>query len=61
MPDDNEALADILMDDLQYSINDPNGRTALVYSPMWAMADLRETLMDYENTGESEGNRRADT
>lgn len=51
LPDDNEALADILMDDLQYGINDPNGRTALVYRLMWAMADLRETLMEYENTG----------
>lgn len=51
LPEDNEALSDILMDDLQYGINDPDGRTALVYRLMWAMADLRETLMDYENTG----------
>lgn len=53
LPEENEALADILMDDLQYGINDPDGRTALVYRLMWAMADLRETLMDYENTGMS--------
>ena len=39
------------MDNLQYGINDPDGRTALVYRLMWAMADLRETLMEYENTG----------
>ena len=51
LPDDNEILDIILMDDLQYGINDPNGRTALVYRLMWAMADLRETLMDFENTG----------
>ena len=51
LPDDNETLDDILMDNLQYGINDPHGRTALVYRLMWAMADLRETLMDYENTG----------
>ena len=51
LPDDNKTLDDILMDNLQYGINDPNGRTALVYRLMWAMADLRETLMEYENTG----------
>ncbi len=51
LPDDNKTLDDILVDNLQYGINDPNGRTALVYRLMWAMADLRETLMDYENTG----------
>ena len=52
LPEDNEALSDILMDDLQYGINDPNGRTALVYRLMWAMADLRETLMEFENMEE---------
>ena len=51
LPDDNEALADILVYNLQYGINDPDGRTALVYRLMWAMVDLRETLMNYENTG----------
>ena len=30
LPDDNKTLDDILMDNLQYGINDPNGRTALV-------------------------------
>ena len=49
LPDDNEILDIILMDDLQYGINDPNGRTALVYRLMWAMADLREALMGYED------------
>ena len=49
LPEDNEILDDVIMDDLQYSINDPNGRTALVYRLMWAMADLRGTLMEYEN------------
>lgn len=53
LPEDNETLDDVLMDDLQYGINDPNGRTALVYRLMWAMADLREALMDYEITGMS--------
>ena len=35
LPEDNEALSDILMDNLQYGINDPDGRTALVYRLMW--------------------------
>lgn len=51
LPDDNETLDDILMDNLQYGINDPDGRTALVYRLMWAMAELREALMRYEDTG----------
>ena len=50
LPDDNETLDDILMDNLQYGINDPDGRTALVYRLMWAMAELREALMRYEDT-----------
>lgn len=51
LPDDNETLDDILMDNLQYGINDPDGRTALVYRLMWGMAELREALMRYEDTG----------
>ena len=51
LPDDDGDLAEVLMDDLQYDINDPNGRTALVYRLMWALADVREALMRYEDTG----------
>lgn len=51
LPDDDGDLAEVLMDDLQYDINDPNGRTALVYRLMWALADVREALMRYEHTG----------
>lgn len=51
LPADNEVAADMLMDGLQYGIDNPFGRVALVYNLMWAMADLRETLMAYEDTG----------
>lgn len=51
LPADNEVAADMLMDGLQYGIDNPFGRVALVYNLMWAMADLRETLMEYEDTG----------
>ena len=41
------------MDNLQICRNDPYWRTALVNLLMGAMADLSETLMDYENIGMS--------
>ena len=49
--DDNEVAAEMLLDGLQYSIDNPFGRVALVYNLMWAMADLRERLKAYEDTG----------
>lgn len=51
LPADNEVAAEMLLDGLQYSIGNPFGRVALVYNLMWAMADLRETLKAYEDTG----------
>lgn len=51
LPDDDEMVAEILLDGLQYGIDNPFGRVALVYNLMWAMADLRETLKAYEDTG----------
>lgn len=51
LPDDNEALGEMLLDGLQYSIHNPFGRVALVYRLMWAMANLRGTLKAYEDTG----------
>ena len=51
LPADNEEAADMLLDGLQYSIDNPFGRVALVYNLMWAMADLRERLKAYEDTG----------
>lgn len=49
LTEDNEIQAELLMDNLQYWIDCPSGRVALVYRIMWAMADLRETLMAYED------------
>lgn len=51
LPADNEVAAEMLLDGLQYGIDNPFGRVALVYNLMWAMADLRETLKSYEDTG----------
>ena len=51
LPADNEVVAEMLLDGLQYSIGNPFGRVALVYNLMWAMADLRERLKAYEDTG----------
>lgn len=51
LPADNEVTAEMLLDGLQYGIDNPFGRVALVYNLMWAMADLRETLKSYEDTG----------
>lgn len=51
LPADNEVAAEMLLDGLQYGIDNPFGRVALVYNLMWAMADLRECLKAYEDTG----------
>lgn len=51
LPADNEVLGEMLLDGLQYGIDNPFGRVALVYNLMWAMADLREGLKAYEDTG----------
>lgn len=51
LPADNEVAAEMLLDGLQHGIDNPFGRVALVYNLMWAMADLRETLKSYEDTG----------
>lgn len=51
LPTDDEELEEMLFDDLQYDIDNPAGRVALVYCIMWAMADLRELLKCYEDIG----------
>lgn len=48
---DNDELEEELLDDLQYDIDYAPGRVALMYRLMWALADVRETLMEYEDTG----------
>lgn len=49
LPEDNEELDEVLIDDLQYDIDNPSGRVALIYRLMCAMADLREMLKAYED------------
>ena len=48
---DNDELEEELLDDLQYDIDYAPGRVALIYRLMWALADMREVLMGYEDTG----------
>lgn len=48
---DNVVQVELLLDNLQYWIDSPSGRVALVYRLMWAFADLREHLKKYEDTG----------
>lgn len=52
MTDDN-ILDDIMMDYLQYHYNTDRGLIALLYRNMWAMAELRETLKQYEDAEQS--------
>ena len=48
--DDND-FDDWMMDYLQDGIDGINGLIALFYRNLWAMADLRERLKEYEDTG----------
>lgn len=48
---DNEVQEELLLDNLQYWIDSPSGRVALVYRLMWALGDLREHLKKYEDIG----------
>ena len=49
MIDDN-TFDDIMMDYLQYHPTSSRGFIALLYRNMWAMAELRETLKQYEDS-----------
>lgn len=52
LSDEGRALEDLLFDELQYGPLDHAGAlVALVYNMIWSMADLRECLAAYENTG----------
>ena len=52
LPEENRALEDLLFDELQYGPLDHAGAlVALVYNMIWSMADLRERLAAYEDTG----------
>ena len=46
-----EALSDLMLDWLQYGDEEPEGILAILYRALWAMAELRERLCAYEDTG----------
>ena len=45
------ALSDLLVDWLQYGAEEPEGVLAILYRALWAMAELRDKLSHYEDTG----------
>lgn len=54
LPSDDETLDGRLLDDLQYEPEvHIQGLLALFYRNLWAMADMRETLMQHENRAEA--------
>ena len=53
MPTDDDIFDESMIDELQYEPEvHLNGLIALFYRNLWAMADLRETLKDYEDREE---------
>lgn len=49
---DNDEFDEKMLDNLQYDITEePIGLIALFYRNLWAMAELRERLKKYEDTG----------
>lgn len=46
-----EDFDDFMLDSLQYGTDSILGLIAVFYQNMWAMADLRERLKEYEDTG----------
>lgn len=52
LSEDDEELDYELIENLQYNpVSNIDGLIALLYRSMWAAADLRENLKDYEDTG----------
>lgn len=52
IPEEDGALEEFLYDECQFSATDHMGAlVALVYNMIWSMADLRERLAAYEDTG----------
>lgn len=47
-----EDFDDFIMDSLQYGMDDIQGLIAVFYRNLWAMADLRERLKEYEDLEE---------
>ena len=48
---DNETFDETMIEQLMFGEEDPEGLIAIFYRLIWAMADLRETLKGYEDTG----------
>lgn len=48
---DDDAFDDMIYEMLYYGLEEPEGRLALFYRMGWAMAELREYLKEYEDTG----------
>lgn len=47
----NEDFDDFMWDSLQYGMDSIQGLIAVFYRSVWAMADLRERLKEYEDIG----------
>ena len=47
-----DDFGDFMMDSLQYGMDDIQGLIAVFYCNLWAMADLRERLKEYEDLEE---------
>ena len=45
-----EELGDVMLDWLQFGEQEPEGVLAILYRALWAMAELRERLKQYEDT-----------
>ncbi len=52
---DDEVFDETMMDMLMYGEDDSEGLIALFYRNLWAMAELRERLKGYEDTGLTSG------
>jgi len=52
---DDETFDDTMIDILMYGEDDSEGLIALFYRNLWAMAELRERLKEYEDTGLTPG------
>lgn len=52
---DNKVFEETMIEKLMLGEDDPEGLIAIFYRLTWAMADLHETLKEYEDTGLSPG------
>lgn len=52
---DDDIFDEVMIEHLAFGEEDQEGLIAIFYRLIWAMADLRETLKSYEDTGLSPG------